>query len=124
MTKVNFKKYNDQLAEQNLPPLANPRNAAAGTLRIKDPREVAKRTLEAFLYNVSFYNPLPKSTTSKKLQTHSGSLEMLWELGFRSPMKEKKILTGIDAVIKYCNEYELERDNLPYEIDGIVIKAS
>ena len=54
MNKNNFKKYNQQLAEQNLPPLANPRNAASGTLRIKDSREVAKRNLEAFLYHISY----------------------------------------------------------------------
>ncbi len=54
-TKANFKKYNDQLIEQNLAPLANPRNAAAGSLRIKDPKEVGKRNLEAFLYHISYY---------------------------------------------------------------------
>src|SRR6266513_255153 len=49
---------------------------------------------------------------------------MLWELGFRSPQKEKKVLKGIDAVIIYCNEFELQRDELPYEIDGMVIKVN
>ncbi|RTL58329.1 MAG: NAD-dependent DNA ligase LigA [Sphingobacteriales bacterium] len=123
MTKQNFKKYNDFLAEQNLPPLANPRNSAAGTLRIKDPKEVAKRNLEAFLYHVS-YITTNKPSTSKLLATHSGMLEMLWQLGFRSPDKEKKVLKGIDAVIKYCHAFEEERDNLPYEVDGMVIKVN
>ncbi len=49
---------------------------------------------------------------------------MLWELGFRSPQKEKKVFKGIDAVIKYCNEFEVKRDGLPYEIDGMVIKVN
>ena len=49
---------------------------------------------------------------------------MLWELGFRSPQKEKKVLKGIEAVIKYCNEFEEMRDDLPYEIDGMVIKVN
>ena len=53
INKNNFKKFNDQLTEQGLPPLANPRNAAAGTLRIKDPAEVRRRNLEAFVYHVS-----------------------------------------------------------------------
>jgi DNA ligase (NAD+) len=48
INKNNFKKYNEQLMEQGLPPLANPRNASAGTLRIKDSKEVGKRSLEAF----------------------------------------------------------------------------
>lgn len=58
LTKEHFKKYNDQLAAQNLPPLANPRNAAAGSLRIKDPKEVSRRNLEAFLYHVSYHIPV------------------------------------------------------------------
>lgn len=124
MTKQNFKKYNDLLAEQNLPPLANPRNAAAGTLRIKDPKEVAKRNLEAFLYHVSYITTNNKQQRTNLLSTHSGMLEMLWQLGFRSPDKEKKVLKGIDAVIKYCHAFEEERDNLPYEVDGMVIKVN
>src|SRR5215204_157855 len=62
INKTNFKKYNEQLIEQGLPPLANPRNAASGTLRIKDPREVSKRNLEAFVYNISDFTLLPKKT--------------------------------------------------------------
>jgi DNA ligase (NAD+) len=125
INKNNFAKYNQQLAEQGLPPLANPRNAASGTLRIKDPEEVRKRNLEAFVYNISFYvKAKTKNTKSGALQTHSGSLEMLWDLGFRSPNKEKKVFKGINDVINYCNEYEIKRDSLPYEIDGMVIKVN
>ena len=124
INKNNFAKYNAQLVEQGFAPLANPRNAAAGTLRIKDPEEVRKRNLEAFVYHVSFYSLLKGKKIPKELTNHSGSLEMLWELGFRSPQKEKKVLKGIDAVIKYCNEYEIKRDDLPYEIDGMVIKVN
>lgn len=125
INKNNFARYNQQLIEQGLPPLANPRNAASGTLRIKDPSEVRKRNLEAFVYNISFYVKSKKANSkSDTLQTHSGTLEMLWELGFRSPKKEMKVFKGIDAVIKYCHEYEIKRDNLPYEIDGMVIKIN
>jgi DNA ligase (NAD+) len=125
MSKKSFKKYNDELAEQNLPPLANPRNAASGSLRIKDAAEVGRRNLEAFLYHVSYHIKSGKHNSKyKALATHSGSMEMLWNLGFRSPMKEKKVFNGIDAVIKYCNEFEAGRDNLPYEIDGMVVKVN
>lgn len=124
INKDNFRKYNEQLVEQNLPPLANPRNAAAGTLRIKDPKEVGKRNLEAFLYHVSYYTITPTHTLDESLQTHSGCLKMLWDLGFRSPMKEKKVLKGIEAVVEFCHEYEARRDDLPYEIDGMVIKVN
>ncbi len=124
LNKSNFKKYNDQLAQQNLPPLANPRNAAAGSLRIKDPKEVANRNLEAFLYHVSYTVPSASQEMTTQLQSHSGSLELLWELGFKSPVKEKKVVKGIQAVIDYCEAYEAGRDDLPYEIDGMVIKVN
>ena len=124
INKNNFKKYNEQLIEQGLPPLANPRNASAGTLRIKDPKEVGKRNLEAFVYNISYHTTLRGKKVARNFDTHSGSLEVLWELGFRSPQKDKKVLKGIDAVIKFCNEFEEIRDDLPYEIDGMVIKVN
>ena len=124
INKNNFKKYNEQMMEQGLPPLANPRNASAGTLRIKDPKEVGKRNLEAFVYNISYYTTLRGKKVAKELDQHSGALEMLWELGFRSPQKDKRVLKGIEAVIKYCNEFEVVRDDLPYEIDGMVIKVN
>jgi len=124
INKNNFKKYNEGLMEEGLPPLANPRNAAAGTLRIKDPNEAAKRNLEAFVYHVSYYSLAKGKKVPAALTTHSGSLKLLWDLGFRSPEKEKKIFKGIEGVIKYCSEFEAERDDLPYEIDGMVIKVN
>lgn len=124
INKNNFAKYNQQLIEQGLAPLANPRNAASGTLRIKDPAEVSKRNLEAFVYHISYYTLLKGKKNPEGLKNHSASLEMLWDLGFRSPQKEKKVFKGIDSVIKYCNDFEQKRDNLPYEIDGMVIKVN
>jgi DNA ligase (NAD+) len=149
INKNNFAKYNEGLIEEGLPPLANPRNAAAGTLRMKDSAVVSKRNLEAFLYHVSYFtttdnrqqttaeNPknvnlfstfeeviINQSTNQPVPKTHSGFLEMLWSLGFKSPKKEMKVTYGIDEVIKYINEFEAGRDALPYEIDGMVIKVN
>ncbi len=124
INKTNFAKYNQQLVEEGLPPLANPRNAASGTLRIKDPAEARRRNLEAFVYNISDYTLLPGKKVPEILETHSGSLDLLWELGFRSPKKEMKVFSSIDKVIGYCNEFEIKRDQLPYEIDGMVIKTN
>ena len=140
INKDNFKKYNQQLAEQHLAPLANPRNAAAGSLRIKDSAEVGRRNLEVFLYHISYYSSKETldikkgemagareahSLKSKKAPlTHSDSLDMLWDLGFRSPKKEKKVFKGIQAVIDYCIDFEVGRDKLPYEIDGMVVKVN
>jgi DNA ligase (NAD+) len=140
INKENFRKYNLQLTEQQLAPLANPRNAAAGSLRIKDPKEVSRRNLEVFLYHISYYSSketldIAKRETSytdkahfnnsgKAPLTHSDSLEMLWDLGFRSPKKEKKVFKGIQKVIDYCIDFESGRDQLPYEIDGMVVKVN
>ena len=123
MTKANFKKYNDMLAEQNLPPLANPRNAAAGSLRIKDPALVRRRNLEAIMYHISHLS-INATNNTKHLETHGGRLEMLWNLGFKTPAKQYKIISGINNVIDFCNEFEKERETLPYEIDGMVIKVN
>ena len=121
INKDNFKKFNESLTEQGLAPLANPRNASAGTLRIKDPIEVKRRKLEAFVYHVSYYT-LKKGV--EELTSHSQTLEMLWDLGFRSPFKQMKVLDSIGAVIDYCVQFENQRDGLPYEIDGMVIKVN
>ncbi|HRG81409.1 MAG TPA: NAD-dependent DNA ligase LigA [Chitinophagaceae bacterium] len=124
INKDNFRQYNEKLMEEGLPPLANPRNAAAGTLRIKDPAEAGKRNLEAFVYHISYYTMQKGKPVPTELQQHSGSLSLLWGLGFRSPEKEKRIFKGIDKVIAWCNEFEIQRDDLPYEIDGMVIKVN
>ncbi len=124
INKTNFAKYNQQLTDQGLAPLANPRNAAAGTLRIKDPAEAARRNLEAFVYHVSYFSLAKGKKVPFEMTNHSASLKMLWDLGFRSPEREKKLFKGIEGVIKYCNEFEIVRDDLPYEIDGMVIKVN
>lgn len=124
MNKKNFKAYNDGLMEEGLPPLANPRNAAAGSLRIKDTAEVSRRNLEAFLYHVSYTANTQLTTDNEQPTTHSGMLEMLWNLGFRSPKNEMKVFKGIDGVIKHVHDFEKERDDLGYEIDGMVIKVN
>lgn len=124
MSKDNFAAYNDMQEEMGLERLANPRNAAAGSLRIKDPKEVSRRNLEAFLYNVSDVTLQPGAEQPESLKTHSGTLQMLWELGFRSPQQEKRVFRGIQDVIRYCEEFEMQRDHLPYEIDGMVVKVN
>ncbi|MFC4262858.1 NAD-dependent DNA ligase LigA [Ferruginibacter yonginensis] len=123
MNKNNFAQYNQTLIDEGLPPLANPRNAAAGTLRMKDPSIVSKRNLEAFLYHVSFVSTY-KDGSSQVPSTHSGFLQMLWAVGMKSPKNEMRTLKGIDAVINYINDFEAGRDALPYEIDGMVIKVN
>lgn len=123
MSKSSFHKYNQWLLSQGSSPLANPRNAASGSLRMKDPKEVAQRNLDAFLYHISYFQTIDGKIV-EELATHAGSLQLLWELGFRSPQKEKKVVQGIQPVIDYCLEFETKRDELPYEIDGMVVKVN
>ena len=126
LNKENFKKYNEALAEEGLTPLANPRNAAAGSLRMKDPAAVRKRKLEAILYHVSFIQLNKKGIEqySELLNTHSGILQMLSECGFRTPVNDKRVFDTIEEVVAFCLEFEHRRDELPYEIDGMVIKVN
>ena len=130
MTKASFNKYNEWLQSQNLPTVANPRNTASGSLRIKDPKEVARRNLDAFLYHISYIQKSKVKSQNQEVEynqqftSHASQLELLWECGFRSPQKEKRVLKGIDAVIDYVAEFEQHRDDLPYEIDGMVVKVN
>lgn len=138
MMKAVFSRYNEMLVEKGLPLLINPRNAVSGSLRQKDPRQVASRNLDAFLYHVSYYamesgrqfaidgsgDDKPVAGKGGYLNTHSGTLSLLWECGFRSPQKEKIVVKGIDDVIRHISDFEKLRDQLPYEIDGLVIKVN
>ena len=125
MTKQSFKNYNEHLIEQGTAPLANPRNAASGSLRMKDPAIVRKRNLEAILYHISYIKPVNGQwSIVNSFNKHSQSLETLWQLGFKSPVKEKSVLSSIHDVIQFCIDFEKKRDELPYEIDGIVIKVN
>ena len=189
MTKQAFEQFNEKLMENGQPPLANPRNAASGTLRMKDPNEVGKRKLEAFLYHVSYINQIPNSqipnsnltgsreipdsrfqipnsqipnsnlTGSREIPdsrfqipnsqipnsngggsslefgisnvgisnqiptTHSGMLEMLADCGFKTPVNDILVCGSIEEVAERCTQFEVKRDNLPYEIDGMVVKV-
>lgn len=124
MSKKAFFEFNEKLKAKQMQPMANPRNAASGSLRMKDPKDVAERNLDAFIYHISYWLPIKGTKTISLLESHSGSLELLWNLGFRSPQKEKKIFNTIEKVIEYCSLFEKERDQLPYEIDGLVIKIN
>lgn len=117
-----FAAFNEQRAAEGLAPLANPRNAASGTLRILDPQEVSKRKLSAIVYHISDYT----LTTEKPeaLNSHYGSLNWLYQLGFPTPVKEMKVCRSIDEVIAFCNDFETKRDDLPFEVDGLVVKVN
>lgn len=119
-----FAAFNQQRAAEGLSPLANPRNAASGTLRMLDPEEVRKRRLSAILYHISDYSTARGTDTPAPLHTHYDSLQWLYNLGFPTPVKDMQRFRTIDEVIDFCNAFEARRDDLPYEVDGLVIKVN
>jgi DNA ligase (NAD+) len=118
-----FKKMNEARAKEGLPLFQNSRNTAAGTLRIKDPNEVAKRGLEGFVYQIAYAEDgNGKELLGITLHSHNDNIHLLHDLGFKTPTIEKK-LGDIHSVIKFCEEWENKRDSYAYEIDGMVIKV-
>jgi DNA ligase (NAD+) len=111
-----FREYNRRRAETGEPAFANPRNAAAGSLRQLDPRITAQRPLFFFAYGVG-------STTGLALATQWEVLQSLsrWGIPVNSFIKKAR---GIEACWDYCLELEGRRQTLPYEIDGVVIKVN
>lgn len=124
INKNKFKQFNDQRLSEDLPPLANPRNAASGSLRMVDPNEVGKRGLEAFLYHMSYVDMIPGKEDQAAFFTHYDTLKALSYLGFRTPVETMQVVNGIDKVIEFCKTFEAKRDELPYEIDGLVVKVN
>ncbi len=110
-----FKKYNKEQSIQGGVIFANPRNAAAGSLRQLDSRIVAKRPLDVFIYVVSY--------SDKDLITHEKALDALKTAGFRTNPLIKKV-PNIKLAIEYCQELEKKREKLDYEIDGAVLKVN
>lgn len=116
MPKNSFEKLNAAREENGQPVFQNPRNAAAGSLRQLDTKLTAQRNLSIFLYGLTRQEMFDIDTQSK-------SLETLDDLGFKTN-KERKVAKDIDEVIEYVEYWQEHRLDLPYEIDGIVIKVN
>jgi DNA ligase (NAD+) len=114
MPRSAFQTLNERRIERGEDPFANPRNAAAGTVRLLDPETVAGRPLEAFFYDVI--------DTSADLDAQTEAFDLLRDLGFRVN-DETTVVDDVDAVIDYRDRLMAERDDLEYEIDGIVAKV-
>ncbi len=122
MSKKAFEAFNERQTASGGAILANPRNAASGSLRMKNPKAVAERSLDAYLYNISYYTL--SGEKSELLNTHAGCLQLLWECGLRSPVQEQHVYHTVEEVIAHVTDYEVLRDTLPYEIDGLVVKVN
>ncbi len=114
MPKGSFLKLNDSRQKEGLPLFANPRNAAAGSLRQLDSKLTAKRNLDIYVFNLEKIDGIT-------FATHSESLDFLSAMGFKvSPYKKA---ANIDEAIKCIGQIEAERESLPFEIDGAVTKV-
>jgi len=115
MTRENFARVNQARERAGEPLFANPRNATAGSLKLLDPRLVAKRPLDIFLYACLAEQDLP--------ETQSEAMDLLERMGFKVT-PHRRVCRGIQAVIDCCQEWEDRREALPFEIDGLVIKVN
>src|SRR5256886_4351084 len=115
MPRAAFAKLNRALEEAGETTFANPRNAAAGAVRQKDPAVTARRPLDIFLYHLSRADALG-------FATHWETLEALGAAGFKTNPKVQRCAT-LDAVIAYCERLESLRDALDYDADGVVVKV-
>lgn len=115
MNIADFEELNRRQAEKGEKLFANPRNSAAGTLKLQNPQIVASRKLNIFLYQLI--------SLEDQFESQSENLELLKQMGFRvNP--DYKVCKSIEEVLEVCKEFEAKRDLLEYEIDGAVIKVN
>ena len=114
LTREDFDAINKTRAEQEEPLFANPRNTAAGSLKLQDPRLVAERNLSFFAHGLL--------TPQSQRERHSESLESLERLGF-AVNPERRQCNTTEEIVDYWRTWDRDREPLPYEIDGIVVKV-
>lgn len=117
LSRKAFKEINEERARQGLPLFANPRNAAAGSVRQLDPRITAQRPLDIYIYGLGYIEGGSMPPTQWEC------LEFIKSLGFKvNP--HNRLVKDIEEVEEYYQEWMEKRENLPYEIDGVVVKVN
>ncbi len=114
MSKAAFERLNQERSRDSLPLYANPRNSAAGSLRVLEPAITASRQLDFYAYFLLVGG-------QPAMPSHFESLDKLAELGFKVNPNRARV-SSLDELQQFCDRWETERDALPYEIDGIVAK--
>lgn len=115
MPRTAFERLNGERKVRGESVFANPRNAAAGSLRQLDPKLAAERTLDLFVYELG-------QIEERSFSTHTESLQFLEELGFKVNPARKTVAT-VEEMLQFIHDWRERRPDLPYEIDGIVIKV-
>ena len=120
-----FDRMNEAREKEGLKVFQNSRNTASGSLRMKDPEEVSKRNLEAFIYQIGYAaDAHGNELLGDKLLSHFENIDMLHALGFQTPQEEKTLVSSIEEVSEFVKEWEEKRDGYNYEIDGMVVKVN
>jgi len=114
LTKLQFQKLNNEREQNQEPLFANPRNAAAGSLKLLDPKQVAFRKLDIFVHTI------PKPPYQEFVSDYQ-TLEFLKQSGFKI-IPHSQLFDSIEKVINYCDEWTEKRHKLAYEVDGMVVK--
>ena len=118
MPHAAFNRLNDKRTAAGLPTFANPRNCASGTLKLQDSSEAASRGLDAYLYYV-----LPEGVVSP---SHAGAIRTAGDMGFKVPLAKNRFIEeceSIDQIMDFIGHWDIGRKDLPFDIDGIVIKV-
>ncbi|MCC6815304.1 MAG: NAD-dependent DNA ligase LigA [Saprospiraceae bacterium] len=119
-----FEEINKARETEGLPLLANPRNAATGVLRVKDPVETSARKLDLFIFQLGY--AIDKNGLDKivEYKTQSNCIDLLQTLGFKVPSVEKKVCKNIQEAFNFIKSWAEKRDHYAYELDGMVIKLN
>ena len=125
ITKQTFEKVNEARATLGEKTFQNSRNTASGSLRMKDPREAASRGLEAILYHVSYAaDANGNNLMGSKLLSHFDNIQMLYDCGFKTPLKDLKVCSGPQQVSDFIHLWDEKRYTFPIETDGMVVKVN
>ena len=116
LARKRFAAINEERENEGQPVFANPRNAAAGTLKLLDPKQVRSRRLEYFVHTI----PRPPA---RRFSTDKEVLDELTRLGFRI-VPESRLFPHIEEVISYCEKWAAKKADLPYDVDGMVVKLN
>ncbi len=119
-----FNAKNKDRQEQGLDLFANPRNAATGGLRMKDPMETKARGLDVFIFQLAYAVDAEGNDVLPNFKSHDKAMEALGKLGFKLPYDKLPLVEDIAKAYELCQEWERNRDKFEYEIDGAVVKLN
>ncbi len=125
ITKAKFESINRQRLEAGEKTFQNARNTASGSLRMKNPKEVAERGLEAILYHISYATDASgKNLLGESLKTHDGNIKMLHECGFKTPLNELCVCSSLHEINNFLTVWNEKRHEFQIETDGMVVKVN